>query len=80
MYTQARSRGRHYTVYGLAQLNPDDETDAYSRCWVVHANVDKEDVVTTSHFDRCRGSGRRYATAHMRFLSVRINIHSVDIR
>lgn len=76
---KAKSRGRHYTFYGLSLLNTDDESEPYRKRWVVHANVDEEDVVTVSRFEKSKKNGRSYAADQMRYLSVRNYIFSCSL-
>ncbi len=77
MAINARSRGRHYTIYGLSEVDSDGESATYCRLWVIHANVNEEGVVTASQFEESKKSRKLYAAADMRFLSVRTKTISV---
>lgn len=65
------NRGRHYTVYGLS-LVIDVDYEAYRKRWVLHVNVDDEDIFTGSCFEKSTKTGRRYdlMDANMNHLSV----------
>lgn len=52
-------------------LNSNANSEAYHKRWVVHADVDEDDALVNSCFEKSKKSGVRYdiAADHMRFLS-----------